>query len=35
MTDNTGDLQDDRKDYKLDELTRKTLTSNPLSLFNT
>lgn len=34
MADNTGDLRDDRKDYMLHELTRDTLTSDPLSMFN-
>lgn len=34
MNDNTGDLHEDRKDYTLNELTRSTLSSDPLSMFN-
>ncbi len=34
MNGNSGDLRDDRKDYKLDELTRQDLTDNPLSMFS-
>lgn len=34
MTENSGDLREDRKDYTLNELTRSTLTSDPLNMFN-
>lgn len=33
MAEKFGDLHDDRKDYTLDELTRDTLASDPLVLF--
>lgn len=34
MTEKSGDLRDDRKDYTLDELTRNTLPKDPLSMFS-
>lgn len=34
MTKKSGDLRDDRKDYALDELTRDSLATDPLSLFD-
>jgi len=34
MADSKGDLRDERKDYKLDELTRDSLERNPLTLFS-
>lgn len=34
MTEKSGDLRDDRKDYALDELSRDTLADDPLSMFN-
>jgi len=33
MTNNSGDLRDEREDYNLSELTRKGLADNPLSIF--
>ena len=33
MKNNSGDLHDERKDYKLDELTRAGLADDPLSMF--
>jgi len=34
MKTNSGDLRDERKDYKLAELTRDGLADNPLSMFS-
>ena len=35
MAENTGNLQDDRKDYSLRELHRDSLPGDPLSMFST